>query len=86
MSELPPERRHVLTMTVQGDTPEALLELLDEFLFSLKAYGLHSMLTGGTDRGGAVTYRENPDVTHESYVEANDLWLDEYQRQKGGEK
>lgn len=64
-----PKRRFHLTMTVQGDTREALIELLSEFYHAIKDRNEPGRLIVGRRRGsgGFYTLAEDSQMTPERY-------------------
>ncbi len=77
-----PQRRYVLTMTVEGDT-------LSDVLMSLRTVGSEvtkgriDMMVGGPDSGVYYRLREDPTMSHERYLEELQAWVDNQRKVVG---
>lgn len=73
-----PRRRVALTISIQGDTWDDLHEALSALAEDLghDRVGRVSMACGGMTYGWSVTGSCDPSITHDSYFEGLDRYLD----------
>jgi hypothetical protein len=75
-----PQRRNQLVIKIGADTWEDAKTLLISLLIDIDRYTDREELqiaTGGYSSGGTVRAWVNEGVTHDSYMEASNKWLEE---------
>lgn len=77
-----PQRAHHLMLDLGADTEEELLAALKQIALQIQMGKLTTGCCGGYGHGYVYAYRVNPDMTHDRYVELNDLWLDHEKARK----
>ena len=82
MSTESPKRRVTISIDVGGDTMGDAVSMLQHFMRMIED-GSPTCVTGGYDRCGTFTVIERPDVTHETFLDALDKWM-EQQESTGG--
>ena len=68
-----PERRYVIELKAGADSLKDLASILGEFADAVSSGGTN-LVTGGLSAGGHFVVRENPDMTHDRYIEAVEVW------------
>jgi hypothetical protein len=77
-----PSRRFELTIRISGDDWASVLRMLGDYAQHVAEHGPKcDRVTGGYDSGAYVRVEERPDVTHDSYFEALDLYLSRERKQ-----
>lgn len=71
-----PERRFVMELKLGADDRESVIRALNQIVFSLEHEGSIGSVSGGWDSGWVWSLRENPGVTHDSYIEALNAYLE----------
>lgn len=72
-----PKRAFEFEMRVVADTKADMAELINHLIEQMDA-GSQSCVTGGPTSGGFFKVTENPEMTHERYIEE----LDKFNEQK----
>jgi len=71
-----PKRAHHLVIEVGADDQRALVALLRHFIYCIET-GSRSLVSGGYDSGGTLSYAIDEAMTHDRYFELSDAWLRE---------
>jgi hypothetical protein len=68
------QRRFTIEIKVAGDTIEDALRLMDEFYGKIIEENIRNCVSGGATSGGYFVLTENPDMTHERYMQELDVY------------
>lgn len=80
-----PCRRFEMTMRISGDDWPEVLRMLEDYAQHVADHGpACDRVTGGYGAGAYVAIVERPDVTHDSYFEALELYLARERERKAG--
>ena len=78
-------RRHEVAIRIGADTWEDVCHALQAILFSAQTDGPGRDAVSGSPTSGWVFIDEtNPSVTHDSYFEEVDAWIEERRQEKKG--
>lgn len=72
------ERRHVISISLQSDTIDDAISSLRNIATHFRMYGVSDSVSGGYGSGYTITYKENPDMTHDKYFEMLDDYINRH--------
>jgi hypothetical protein len=79
----PPRRAHVLELKIEADTLHDLIGYLRNFENQLAAGEITRGVSGGYSSGSIYAYSVDETITHDSWAEALNQYLDAIDRRDG---
>jgi hypothetical protein len=79
----PPKRRLHLTLDLHADDWSALGDALSDVRHAVMIDGSMNATSGGSDAGWHVEVADNPEMTHQAYIDALTEWRAEQQAASG---
>ncbi len=71
-------RRHEVAIRIGGDTWDDIIRSIEAILFSAETEGPgRNSVSGGPGAGWVFVDEVNPSVTHDSYFEEVDAWIEQ---------
>ncbi len=84
--QVAPERKHVVAIKIGADSWDDVIAALNHILFVAESEGAGRDITsGGGSFGFVFVDKTNPQVTHDSYFDEVDRWIEENRARKARE-
>lgn len=76
------KRAHSLIMKVEADTKDDLVRELKHVIWRIRAGEITKGVMGGYSASNIYSYCIDPDITHDTYFEQIDAWLEQERDKK----